>query len=669
MMINELRDRLIKEAKMSPMLLADLAGLETYISESYNNRSFIELLQNSDDALSTRFLVDDYNSYLVVANDGRPFNANDFESLCRSASSSKGRGTAIGYRGIGFKSVVSFAQEVHLISGEYNVTFSRELTHDILPTSVNVPLIRIPHPLKDEVKSATKSIIDQLSHEGYTTFFIFSGVLKEKINEEYCDFNESIMLFLKHIRSIEINLNKKTKASVISKELNEGERFVNINNSGHQSEWKIISTGISNLVFSLCEGKVKKLAKKDSIIHAFLPTEDISEIGILINSDFSTDPSRRHIIYDDTTISKIIDIVKLYYLTLKNALFDATHDSFETVSALVPYFDISLIHLGKDSFAKLFVEYLKKQIDNSFSRIKLCPSWFNYQDFSKIYPNNVLDYNISQIQGIEPLLIFLGAKKVSVNEVIFEISKTDVSVTGYAEIVAICIKNILLNQNFPDFVNCKLFYSKQKIKSLHEIYLQGESIDVSFLQILISKGVTEDNLMKCFEKYKLDIVLPHANRGLDESLNSTFKNNLTSLTSLTSLAEQNIELIQQTIASKRWRNAEEIALEILNLSGYALKDVSAQNLGYDLCGFDTKGQEVFMEVKSITHIGQTFRMTNNEFAIAQYQKGNYYIVVVLQSNNNVKIGLIKDPVNTLSLTRVCVQWNWECSNYSFNPIF
>ena len=37
----EIRGELLKEAKASPNLLSDLAGLENYISESYNNRSFI----------------------------------------------------------------------------------------------------------------------------------------------------------------------------------------------------------------------------------------------------------------------------------------------------------------------------------------------------------------------------------------------------------------------------------------------------------------------------------------------------------------------------------------------------------------------------------------------------------------------------------------------------
>lgn len=40
-----------------PGLLADLANLERYVAETYSARSFIELLQNADDAGAKRFLV------------------------------------------------------------------------------------------------------------------------------------------------------------------------------------------------------------------------------------------------------------------------------------------------------------------------------------------------------------------------------------------------------------------------------------------------------------------------------------------------------------------------------------------------------------------------------------------------------------------------------------
>ena len=91
--LSKLRDSLIAEAKSSPMLLSDLAGLEAYVSESYNSRSFIELLQNADDANATKFYVKRSGDFLFVANNGRPFNIKDLESLCRSASSNKVRGT------------------------------------------------------------------------------------------------------------------------------------------------------------------------------------------------------------------------------------------------------------------------------------------------------------------------------------------------------------------------------------------------------------------------------------------------------------------------------------------------------------------------------------------------------------------------------------------------
>lgn len=44
-------------AKLSPGLLADLANFERYVAETYSAHSFIELLQNADDAGAKRFLV------------------------------------------------------------------------------------------------------------------------------------------------------------------------------------------------------------------------------------------------------------------------------------------------------------------------------------------------------------------------------------------------------------------------------------------------------------------------------------------------------------------------------------------------------------------------------------------------------------------------------------
>ena len=68
MYFEEVRHSLLNEAISSPNLLSDLAGLENYIAESYHNRSFIELLQNADDAKATKFKIVKKDNLLFVAN-------------------------------------------------------------------------------------------------------------------------------------------------------------------------------------------------------------------------------------------------------------------------------------------------------------------------------------------------------------------------------------------------------------------------------------------------------------------------------------------------------------------------------------------------------------------------------------------------------------------------
>lgn len=55
--IDSLRTEFIQEATNAPKLFKDLAKVEHYIAESYKTRSFIELIQNADDAQSTVFGV------------------------------------------------------------------------------------------------------------------------------------------------------------------------------------------------------------------------------------------------------------------------------------------------------------------------------------------------------------------------------------------------------------------------------------------------------------------------------------------------------------------------------------------------------------------------------------------------------------------------------------
>jgi len=675
-----LRNSLITEAKSSPVLLSDLAGLEAYVSESYNSRSFIELLQNADDAKATKFYVKRSGDYLFVANNGRPFNIKDLESLCRSASSNKVRGTTIGYRGIGFKSVVSFAKEVHLISGDFEITFSKELSKQIVPQAPKVPLIRIPHELEKSVKDELADEIRKMQNEGFNTIFIFSGVLANQIDEEYTSFADTTLLFLNSIQVIKIHLTKIVTANIAIIEKNERGRFLRVSTTEAISNWFVCSDSTCSIAFSMNKDKVERLTKSEAIIHAFLPTEDSCGLGVVVNGDFSTDPSRRHLIMDDTTIKVISNLTHLYASLLKYALANKDRNM---VDALMPYFDWKLIQLMKQSFEKEFAIKIKNAFGKELSNVRLAPSWLNTEDFSKIMSASNLPYiapECSDVPGLSDLLKFLGNKPEDVGSLIVKADNAQISVLGCAQILTAGMKETLMNHRLSSLTTTALVMSNGGLCSLKEINDEEGEIDESFIKLMEDNGMSKNDISQFLKKTGLsninDLLFDEDDDDFydkeddyDDLYDDDDKSdNPTSVSQWFNDASSSSKSIVNNEGVQKWRSAEDNTLAALNANGFRLKDVSKQNLGFDLEGSDPNGKTIYIEVKSIDYVGQKFRMTNNEFAAAQYKPSNYCIALVFQNKDTLEISLIKDPINRLNLTRQVVQWVWECSDYEYKPM-
>ena len=641
------------------------------MSESYNSRSFIELLQNADDANATKFYVKRSGDYLFVANNGRPFNIKDLESLCRSASSNKVRGTTIGYRGIGFKSVVSFAKEIHLISGNFEITFSKELSKQIIPQANKVPLIRIPHELDKSIKNELSDEIKRIQDEEFETIFIFSGVLANQIDEEYTSFASTTLLFLHNIQVIKIDLSKKVTANIAEIDKNEKGRFLRVSTTDAISNWFVCTDSNCSIAFFMNNDKVSRLSKSDAIIHAFLPTEDSCGLGVVVNGDFSTDPSRRHLIMDETTIKVISKLANLYASLLKYAL--ANNDK-GAVDALMPYFDLKLIQLMKQSFEKEFAKNIKDAFGKELSNIKLAPSWLNAEDFAKIMEVSNLPYiapECSDVLGLSDFLKYLGNKPELVESLIKKVGQADISVLGYAQIVAAGIKEALMNHKILSLPTTDLVISDGRLCSLKEINDNEEKIDESYLQLLADNGISENDISLFFKKVGLSKIneVQFSDEdfyGNDDEDKESY--NPPSVSQWFNDADISSKQVANNEGVQKWRSAEENTLAALNANGFRLKDVSKQNLGFDLEGSDPNGKNIYIEVKSIDYVGQKFRMTNNEFAAAQYKPENYYLALVFQNKDSFEISLIKDPVNRLNLTRQVVQWVWECTDYEYKPM-
>lgn len=675
--LSKLRDSLIAEAKSSPMLLSDLAGLEAYVSESYNSRSFIELLQNADDANATKFYVKRSGDYLFVANNGRPFNIKDLESLCRSASSNKVRGTSIGYRGIGFKSVVSFAKEVHLVSGDFEITFSKELSRKVVPQASKVPLIRIPHEINNSVKNELTNEIKAIQDEGFKTIFIFSGVLANQIDEEYTSFASTTILFLKSIQVIKILLSKKVTANIAVVDENEKGRFLKVSTTDAISNWFVCSDSNCSIAFSMNNGKVARLPKNEAVIHAFLPTEDSCGLGVVVNGDFSTDPSRRHLIMDETTVTVISNLSKLYASLLKYAL---SNKDKHIIDALMPYFDLKLIQLMKQSFEKEFSKKIKETFGKELSNLKLSPSWLNAEDFAKIMAASNLPFvapECSEVNGLNDFLKYLGNRTEGIGSLLSKVSNVELSVLGYAQLVAAGIREVLMNHKLASLCATDLVISHGRLCSFKEINENEEEIDESYVQLLLDNGVSENDISQFLKKMGLSNINEVQFSDDDEddyTFNDEDEDEEDDMSAPSSVSQWYNDASSSSKPAvyneglQKWRSAEENTLSALNANGFRLKDVSKQNLGFDLEGSDPNGKNIYIEVKSIDYVGQKFRMTNNEFAAAQYKPGNYYLALVYQNKDSFEISLIKDPVNRLNLTRQVVQWVWECSDYEYKPM-
>ncbi|MEU5400270.1 DUF3883 domain-containing protein [Streptomyces sp. NPDC005963] len=114
----------------------------------------------------------------------------------------------------------------------------------------------------------------------------------------------------------------------------------------------------------------------------------------------------------------------------------------------------------------------------------------------------------------------------------------------------------------------------------------------------------------------------------------------------------------------RWRTAEIATMEFLNGRGWSLKDVSGQNVGYDLDGIDAQGRPVRIEVKKVDRPDARFAMTNNEMSLMLTTRGGYLLAVIVGDGRHVALMLLDPSQEDLPRERVCRRWDWEFTDWA-----
>ncbi|MBK9300609.1 MAG: hypothetical protein IPN14_08380 [Bacteroidetes bacterium] len=137
-LIAKRRDIYIKD----PLLIVEHFNNENKIIDEYNGRQLLEMIQNANDESDTakpkKVKITLENNTLLIANNGNPFSIGGVESLIYSDLSPKVmEENKVGQKGLGFRSVLNWSEEIYIASYNLHLKFSKQHARTFLDELIN----------------------------------------------------------------------------------------------------------------------------------------------------------------------------------------------------------------------------------------------------------------------------------------------------------------------------------------------------------------------------------------------------------------------------------------------------------------------------------------------------------------------------------------------------
>ena len=737
-----------QEAKGSEKIISEIAGLEKYISETYTSRVFYELIQNADDCKSSQFESHIENNDLYFFNDGRQFTLNDLESICRSAFSTKTRGESIGYRGIGFKSVAGVCDAVSIVSGELEVHFSKESTKKLLGFSFDVPLLRVPHSgLYNE--NETDAIRQYLELNGHKTCFILHNANEDQLISDLRGVTENALIFLNNLEKIKVTIGESSKDLrrsivdtaytcsdvnnmvqyddiIITKAHGDSEAkctdidkdIDSITAKRHMRRWRYKNIGLCT---DLESNKPIRLKNTEAYAQAFLPMISTTGLGVIVNGDFSTDPSRTRINPDENTkevISIVVELLSILLIRLSSGEL-STSDK-ELLECMIPYRNSQVFDISPSYISEGIITISSQKVGqlNSFKNFCLQPPWMSSEDYikycQKLNKNELIfnqldamDCNRSlgagQCSSRDALEFFIDEKpSVKTASCLIENILSGTKTFKYFEKFDIDFKkiNILITEKgyvvcADDLVSNNLELDAFQANMILTKLPLSKKIDL--LKFYVVLGLKESNIPNSL----ISILEKQVNNIRNQEYFSTFatvletrarekeaqapasKGNFVSaevkqpdstLSDFKRLVNDS-ETVKNTIyplpmsSHANWRKAELLAADLFKSQGMIVEDVSKQNRGYDLELRTDEGVNAFVEVKLLRTKDEEFRLTDNEIYVAREKKEQYWILLLIQPDPNDKpngYALVRNFYDSFVeyFERRCLKYEMICTGYT-----
>lgn len=120
---------------------------------------------------------------------------------------------------------------------------------------------------------------------------------------------------------------------------------------------------------------------------------------------------------------------------------------------------------------------------------------------------------------------------------------------------------------------------------------------------------------------------------------------------------------QMAMAVNKWKSPIQNCLAVEIFEGRSGKDVSRKCEDYSIESVDAMGNASYIAVKKVKMIGDSFALSEKEYAAAQRLGEAYKVFVISQDGEKVEYLYITNPCDTVTLDKTVKEWEFICNSY------
>tara|TARA_R110000868_G_scaffold113520_2_gene304580 strand:- start:4893 stop:9707 length:4815 start_codon:yes stop_codon:yes gene_type:complete len=544
MSIQEIAENQLKVTKqvylLSPSrMFAEFKGEKENV-KNYNNRQLLEMLQNADDAASEakaekKVLIKLIDKKLIIANTGYGFSEEGLNSIFHSHLSPKeAMEGQIGKKGLGFRSILSWAQKVTIDSHDLCVGFSKEYSKKILNKLLEDKNFKIAFDkLKKNEEFPISTLVCPEVEDAVVDYFegkedfdtiiqidLLDNAIEQVIKQLSQDIDSEVLLFLNNLTSIYIDING-VKSSY-KKEYVSKDKLKIINTtveSATDNIWNIYNLEGKfediNRDYHLSVAWQNDFAQTKDVVYSYFRTKVPIQCKGIIHGSFELNADRNLIIDDEEEYNKKLTALLPILLTEaseKVAQIEKNNFNYKALNFLEADFQ-SLNHLADNKILKNNILNLIKDknvfpvTSNQYIKWKNedKPVFYGEAIFSKyLKPEEYSDLLLhSEEEFIIKCFETLGLETYKIDGIINSIGlqKNEISLEDYALLIK-TISNYVNKDNDLSITEGLFFDNKRNLLSFDApIFLPNLDVKYSLpkeLGIQIISNDLSNELLKIY---------------------------------------------------------------------------------------------------------------------------------------------------------------------------